>query len=96
MRMGISQYIPAPKNIKRSRPGKYNEFFGMIPLKTAHAPRLWLYKRRARAVKRLTSAELVLYKREHKTIRFVLSGIFAGSLTYYVPKKFQNTKGQKK
>lgn len=75
----------------------------MIPLKTAHAPRLWLYKCRARAVKRrtsavkrLTSAELVLYKREHKTIRFVLSGIFAGSLTYYVPKKFQNTKGQKK
>lgn len=85
MRMGISQYIPAPKNIKRSRPGKYNAFFGMIPLKTAHAPRLWLYKRRA-----------LLYKREHKTIRFVPSGIFAGSLSYYVPKKFQNTKGQKK
>ena len=62
MRMGISQYIPAPKNIKRSRPGKYNAFFGMIPLKTAHAPRLWLYKRRARAVKR----RALLYKREHK------------------------------
>lgn len=92
MRMGISQYIPAPKNIKRSRPVKYKAFFGMIPLKTAHAPRLWLYKRRARAVTR----RALLYKREHKTIRFVLSGIFAGSLSYYVPKKFQNTKGQKK